>query len=281
MLVTSKKLFDHAKKEQFAIPATNFIDLDSARTFVKTAKKLKKPLILPFAQSHQDILSLEEAAIIGKYLAEKSTMPVVLHLDHGENIEFISKAIELGFASVMIDASEELLDENIRRTKEVVELAHKNNVVVEAEIGHVGSGINYENHNQMDSIYTEVSDAVQFVEETKVDSLAVSIGTAHGFYKGTPHINFKRLEELTTSLSIPLVLHGGSSSGDENLSKCAKSGICKINIFTDFISEAIETIRQKAPNDYISLKNITNKAMENVLKHYFDVFGTGSMEGFE
>lgn len=281
MLVTSTKLFQEAQKKSFAIPATNFIDLDSVRTFVKTAEKLKKPLILPFAQSHQSVISLEEAALLGKYFADKSDMPVVLHLDHGEDFDFIEQAIQLGFTSVMIDASQDTLSENIRKTKEIVKLAHANKVVVEAEMGHVGSGVNYENHDQTDSIYTEVNDAVRFVEETNVDSLAVSIGTAHGYYKGEPHINFERLSEITSAVSVPLVLHGGSSSGDDNLAKCAQNGICKINIFTDFISGALESIRQENPDDYFSLKQLSNETMEKILTHYFDVFGTKSVEEFE
>lgn len=278
MIVTSKELFLDAQKKHYAIPATNFIDLDMARIFVQTAEKVKKPLILPFAQAHQDILPLEEAAMIGKYFAEKSSVPIVLHLDHGEDSQFIERAIELGFSSVMIDASKELLDKNIQLTQEVVTLAHEKNVVVEAEIGHVGSGTNYESHEETDSIYTEVEDAVSFVKETNVDSLAVSIGTAHGFYKGKPHINFERLDELKEAIDIPLVLHGGSSTGDDNLAHCAKSGICKINIFTDFLTAAIDMVHKEHPEDYLSLKEQTNQAMEKVLEHYFTVFGTRSKE---
>ena len=274
MLVSSKELYKIAEENNFAIPATNFIDLDSARTYVETAKKLKKPLILAFAESHMGLISLEEAALIGKYLAEKSKMPVVLHLDHGETEEVIKKAIELGFSSVMIDASRDSIEENIRKTKSIVEYAHSKNVVVEAEIGHVGSGVNYETPEETDSIYTEVEDAIRFVEETNVDSLAVSIGTAHGFYKGTPKINFERLAEIHEAVSVPLVLHGGSSSGDENLEKCATSGISKINIFTDFLTAAIQKINAEKPEDYIHLKGMANTGMEETLTHYFNVFHT-------
>lgn len=274
MLVSSKELFQLAQKNSFAIPATNFIDLDSARTYVETAEKCHKPIILAFAESHMDLISLEEAALIGKYLAKKSTTPVVLHLDHGETEEVIKKAIELGFSSVMIDASRDSIEENIRKTKRIVEYAHAKNVVVEAEIGHVGSGVNYETPEETDSIYTEVADAIRFVEETNVDSLAVSIGTAHGFYKGVPKINFERLEEISSSVSVPLVLHGGSSSGDENLEKCAVSGICKINIFTDFLTSGMKQIESGKPEDYIQLKALVNQGMKETLVHYFDVFHT-------
>jgi len=274
MLVTSKELFKKAQADNYAIPSANFIDLDSARAYVKVAEREKKPLILAFAQAHKDIIALEEAAIVGKFYAEQAKTPVVLHLDHGEDFDYIKRAIDLGFSSVMIDASQDSFEENVRKTKEVVEYAHARGVVVEAEIGYVGSGVNYENHSESDSIYTEVEDAVEFVAQTGVDSLAVSIGTAHGFYKGVPNINFERLHEISAAIDIPLVLHGGSSSGDENLHRCATAGIAKINIFTDFITAAINDIQKKQPEDYIELKRTADVAMEQTLSHYFKVFAT-------
>lgn len=274
MLVTSKELFNRAQKEQFAIPAANFFDLDSARSYVNVAERMNKPLILAFAQAHMDMMSLEEAALIGNYLAKKAQVPVVLHLDHGQDEKIIKQAIELGFSSVMIDASLDSFAENVRRSKAISDYAHERGVVVEAEIGFVGSGLNYENHDHSDSIYTEVTDAVRFVEETNVDSLAVSIGTAHGFYKGTPKISFDRLAELREAVKTPLVLHGGSSSGDENLHRCATEGISKINIFTDFITAAMKTIERESPTDYVRLKNLANQAMENTLEHYYTLFAT-------
>ena len=144
MLVNSRQLFKEAQKKKFAIPATNFISLNMARVFVQVAEKRKLPLILPFAQSHREFIPLEEAALIGKYFAEKASVPIVLHLDHGEDIDFIKKAIQLGFSSVMIDASQKPFEENIAITKEVVEYAHKYDVTVEAELGHVGANENFE-----------------------------------------------------------------------------------------------------------------------------------------
>lgn len=276
MLETTKKMFATAKNEHFAIPATNFIDLDSARTFVETAESENKPLILAFAEAHQNFLSLEEAALIGLYFSKKASVPVALHLDHGMTPDLIKRAIHLGFTSVMIDASTSPLEENIAKTREIVEYAHKEGVVVEAEIGHVGAGTNYENHKTTDSIYTEVSDAVRFVKETDVDSLAISIGTAHGLYKGTPKINFERLEEIRKAIEIPLVLHGGSGSGDENLSRCAQEGICKINIFTDFMVGAMNAIEAGKPADYAALKTLANEGMHRELVKYYGIFHTKS-----
>lgn len=274
MLVNTKQLFKKAQEKGFAIPAANFIDLDSARTYVEVAEERGLPLLLAFAQSHKDIISLEEAAIIGKYFAEKATVPIALHLDHGADPEYIFKAIELGFRSVMIDASEKAFDDNVKISKEVVDYAHKYDVTVEAELGHVGANDTSESATLTDSVYTEVKDVIQFVKETGVDSLAVSIGTAHGVYKGEPKLSFDRLEEIHGMTDIPLVLHGGSSTGDFNLNKCATSGIVKINIYSDFINGALAAIKESEPKDYIQLKTIANDRMKSVLNHYYDVFET-------
>lgn len=278
MKVDSNKVLPVAQKIGFAIPATNFIDLDSARTFVKVAEERRLPLILAFAESHRQIISLEEAALIGNYFVDKATVPIVLHLDHGTNPEFIFKAIELGFSSVMIDASQKEFEDNIKITKEIVDYAHKHNVSVEAELGHVGSEDLTEAYELSDSIYTQVNDVIEFVDRTNVDSLAISIGTAHGVYKGEPKINFERLKEIKEIAKVPLVLHGGSSSGDDNLSRCATNGISKINIFTDFINGALHKIKKGQPKNYLVLKELANLGMEEVLNHYYDVFGTRSIE---
>ena len=275
MLVNSKEVLLEAKKGGYAVPAPDFIDLDSARAYCKTAEKLKKPVILSFAQAHSEVISLHEAALIGKFMAEEESVPVVLHLDHGTDIAFIKEAIELGFTSVMIDASMMDFDTNVKMTKEVVEYAHARNVTVEAEIGHVGSGENYENHDNSDSIYTTKEEAKRFVELTDVDSLAVSIGTAHGIYKGgKPALSFDTLHEIRDEVSVPLVLHGGSGTGDDNLKRCAKEGISKINVFTDFLVSAMNQIDIDKPKDYLALKVSSNKGMMNTLEHYYGVFET-------
>lgn len=278
MKITAKALLNQARQGHFAIPATNFIDLDSARTFVNTAEELGLPLILAYAQSHRHILSLQEAAAIGNVLAEQAMVPVVLHLDHGEDLEFIRQAIELGFSSVMIDASMASFENNVAITKEVVALAHEHGVSVEAELGHVGANDASESDQITDSIYTEVDDVIEFIQQTGVDSLAVSIGTAHGLYKGEPKLNFERLQEIYAMTEVPLVLHGGSSTGDQKLNRCARQGISKINIYSDFIHAALQAIQDSTFTDYIAMKQAANQAMAQVLNHYYDVFETQAIK---
>ena len=275
MLVTSKELFKKAQEGKFAIPAPNFIDLESLRWHVETAERHNLPLILALAEAHiGENITLEDAALVGKKYAEEAKVPVVLHLDHGTTPEVIKKAIDLGFSSVMIDASQDTFEENVRKTKDIIDYAHPKGVVVEAEIGHVGAGENYENHETSDSQYTTVEEAKKFAGETGVDSLAISIGTAHGMYKGIPEINFDRLKEIAAAVDTPLVLHGGSSSGDENLNRCATNGITKINIFSDLLVAAKEEIDNNKPETYLDVKALSKQGMQKCLEHYYAVFET-------
>ena len=282
MLVTTKEMFEDSRKKGYAIVAPDYWDSNSCRTYVETAEELGVPVILSFAQAHSDMLSIEEAFMLGKYYAEKATVPVAVHLDHGLDVETVKKAVDIGFTSVMIDASSQPYDVNVARTKEVVDYAHAHGVVVEAELGHVGSGdvITSENKEAIAedlNIYTDVATAKLFVEETGVDSLAVSIGTSHGLYKGTPVIDFERRHELREALPVPLVLHGGSGSGDRNLEKCATEGISKINVFTDFTVAAIEATKNEDYVNWYKLIKDANKGINEKLKYYFRLFHTGKV----
>lgn len=272
MLVNSNEILQQANSSRYAVPSPDFCNLNMVRSYVEVAEKLNRPALLAYSEAMQNALSLEDAYMIGKYYAEKASVPVVLHIDHGKTIEFVKKAIDLGFTSVMIDASSDSFEENVRKTKEIVAYAHPKNVSVEAEIGHVGAGVNYEDEEGDASVYTEVKDLVKFVEETQVDSVAVSVGTAHGFYKGTPKINFERLKELKEAVSIPLVLHGGSSTGDENLRKCAEIGISKINIFTDLCVAGAQAILKENSNNYKQMMMTADQAIKEMLEHYYHVF---------
>jgi len=273
MLVTSGEMLKKASEGHYAIPAPDFWDSNSAKVFCKTAEEMKKPLILSFAEIHLSMMSVEEAAELAKFYGGKVNVPVALHLDHGMHLEVVEEAVRQGFTSIMIDASSDPFEENIRKTKEAVRIAHTAGVEVEAEIGHVGANPGGP-HAANESVYTEVEEAKRFVAETKVDSLAVSIGTAHGLYAGTPRLNFTRLEELKAALSVPLVLHGGSSTGDENLSRCAMGGIAKINLFTDFIVAALDHTYASRSATWLDLLKAADGAVGEVLKHYYNVFGT-------
>lgn len=271
----SKRILNIAKNKNFAIPSANFIDTDTLKAYLLASKESNLPLILSIAEAHLDYIDFDEAYNLAKFYIKKYNLEnIILHLDHGKSSELIKRAIDLGFDSVMIDASNETFEENVRLTKEIVEYAHLKNVFVEAEIGHVGSdeviGISCSDEDK--NIYTTKEEALEFVKQTNVDSLAISIGTLHGKYKGTPKINFERLKEIRQVLDIPLVLHGGSSSGDENLKKCSKEGINKINLYTDFIVAGQQQFDNS--KNYYDNKKLVIEAIKNKLLHYYKVFET-------
>lgn len=273
MLVDGKSVLDAAKAGRYGIVAPDFLTLNAARVFVQTADALKTPILLSFAQGHAGLISLEEAALVGKYWAEKVDTPIVLHLDHGQNFDFLQRAVELGFTSVMLDASMKDMDENIRLTREVVACAHAKGVSVEAEIGHVGGASEGIEGATTDSVYTTVEEAKTFAAATGVDSLAVSIGTSHGVYAGsrTPELNFKRLQELAAAVPVPLVLHGGSGTGDENLRRAVREGITKLNVYTDFLVGAMAEIKVAEPDSLVELQKASDEGMRKVLTHYIEL----------
>jgi ketose-bisphosphate aldolase, class II len=273
MLVDGKSVLSAAKAGHYGIVAPDFLTLNAARVFVQTADALKTPILLSFAQGHAGLISLEEAALVGKFWAEKVDTPIVLHLDHGQDFDFLQRAISLGFTSVMLDASMKDMDENIRLTKEVVAYAHTKGVSVEAEIGHVGGASEGIEGATSESVYTTVEEAVTFAEATGVDSLAVSIGTSHGVYASnrTPELNFERLRELAAAVPVPLVLHGGSGTGDENLRRAVYEGITKLNVYTDFLVGAIDEIRAVGTNSLIEVQKASDEGMRRVLTHYINL----------
>ena len=261
-----------AKKNRYAIPAFNVINILMMKEYIEIADALQTPIIIALAEAHLEYLGLEEAVCAYKYYAGKTNVPIILHLDHGQKIEIVKQAMDLGFPSVMIDGSMYDFDTNVKLTKEIVEYAKLKDVAVEAEIGHVGAGENYETDKLVDSIYTKVEEAVKFAEQTGVDSLAVSIGTAHGYYKGAPKLNFERLKNIRNSVDIPLVLHGGSSSGDNNLKKTIGLGICKINVFTDMVTSINKQL--DCSKDYFRVLDQIGLGIQCCFKHYIDLFGT-------
>lgn len=273
MLVSTKEMLEDARKNHYAVPSPDFWDSNSVRAFCDVADELKKPCIISLAEVHMEHMSVAEAALMGKFYAEKARAPIALHLDHGVHFDVIEEAIEKGFTSVMIDASSYDIEENIKRTLEVVKLAHSKGVTVEAEIGHVGSEEEDGPHAVSENIYTEVDAAARFMKETGVDSLAVSIGTSHGKYKGTPVINFERLAEINAAVDVPLVIHGGSGSGDENLRRCVEGGITKVNLFTDFIVAALNRTYEDKASNWLNVLTASDDAVKDVLRHYYNVLG--------
>ncbi len=248
-LVNLKQVCTKAMNNGYAVGNFDVFNVEMLQGVINAATKLKSPVILAFAEPFEAIVGLEEFAEIMKAAAKKACVDVVLHLDHGVNFEIIKRAINAGFTSVMLDASDKTYKENIKLTKEVVSMSKEKNVSVESELGHVGGLEMYKEDYGKDA-YTEVAQAKDFVEKTGIDVLAVAIGTVHGVYKTAPKLDFERLAELKNALNIPLAMHGGSGLSDEDFIKVSKTGIAKANIYTDLMiaakNSAIQTSQTEA-----------------------------------
>lgn len=218
-----------AKENKYAVAQFNINNLEWTKYILEEVDKLESPVILGATESAIKYMGGYKTVInLVKGLIEelKIKVPVALHLDHGTSLESCKKALEAGFKSIMIDASNYPLEENIRITKQVVQIARLYNATVEAEIGALGG-------KNKETIYANVADAVKFVKETNVDLLAPALGSVHGLYKGTPQINYQIMQEISEKTNIPLVLHGASGLDNETLTKTIECGTCKININTE------------------------------------------------
>lgn len=234
MLMNMKDLLKVAQENQFAVPAFNIGSDQLLKAVMKKVNELKSPVILEMSPDEFDFVgNAQIQAMI--YEASKTAVPVVIHLDHGDKYETVVRAIQAGMTSVMIDASKLPYEENVAITKKVVETAHMANVSVESELGTIGTTGNSIEGGTEGVIYTVPSEAKQFIEDTGIDTFAVAIGTAHGIYPKDmkPELRIDILNEITNEVSIPLVLHGGSSNKDEEIAAAVKNGICKINISSD------------------------------------------------
>ena len=234
MLVSGKEILEVANKFGFAVPAFNAGSGQLLEAVMQACEETESPVMIAI---HPDELSFLTDSFVDqvKYYANHSRVPVCIHLDHGASYEQVIHAIQLGFTSVMIDASHKSYEDNIAITKKVVEAAHAVGVSVEAELGTIGDTGNSIEGGVTEVIYTDPEVAQDFIEKTNVDSLAIAIGTAHGIYPKNmkPKLRLDILQEIEKLVEIPLVLHGGSSNPDEEISQSVKLGINKINISSD------------------------------------------------
>lgn len=229
----SKEILLKAQKEGFAVPAFNIHNLETIKVVVETANELKSPVILAGTPGTFDYAGRDYIQAIAEVSAKKYGIPIILHLDHHTNIDDIKESLELGTKSVMIDASHYNYEENIKIVSEVVNLSHKYNATVEAELGMLGGKEDDLVVDEKDSKYTNPKQASDFVKKTGIDSLAVAIGTAHGLYKEKPKLDFERLKEIREFVDIPLVLHGASGIPNEDVRRTISLGISKVNIATE------------------------------------------------
>ena len=231
-----------AVEKNYAVGAFNTPNLESLTAILRAAEETGKPVILNHADVHSPFITLEEIAPIMRMRAESAKVPVCLNLDHGTSPERCMQAIRLGFTSVMLDASSQSYEDNLRETALVCRMAHSVGVTVEAELGHIFASDNgivkgalqetIDNYSSEEDVYTDPLVAKDFVEKTGVDVLAIAFGTAHGIYQKKPKLDLDRISLIRKSIDIPFVMHGGSGLTDEEYATAINNGIRKINYYT-------------------------------------------------
>lgn len=279
-LVNLKKVLSESIEKKYAVGSFNAANYQGVEAILSASEEMNTPVILSIAEVHFRYLNLEYFIPYVKNRIAQCSVPVVLHLDHGLSFDTCIKAISMGFSSVMFDGSTLPIEKNIEITNELVQIAHMANISVEAEIGHVGGGEgNLEEGSEVDrSKFTKPEDAEIFVEKTGVDALAIAVGTVHGPYKGTPDIDNSLIKKIRNTISIPLVLHGGSGLSDDDFRNAVKSGINKVNFYTATSIAAVEKIKQiiNGPKK-VSFPDLTKAAtdvIKEIIKHQIEVFGT-------
>lgn len=244
MLVNMNEVLLKARKEKYAVGLFNAVNLELARGIIAAAETTKSPVIMGTAEVLFPYGPLEEVSYYLIPMAKKANVPVVIHLDHGLNKETCLKALELGFTSIMYDCSTDSYDENVRKVKEMADIAHSYGATIEGELGHVGdnegSAEGSSHLADPSKYFTDPKMAKDYVEKTGVDALAIAVGNAHGAYKLPPKLDFERIRTIARTVDVPLVLHGGSGLTDNDFRQAIQEGISKVNIFTDINVAAVK-----------------------------------------
>jgi fructose-bisphosphate aldolase class II len=232
-LVSMNEFLPRAKEEGFAVGQFNVNNLEYFQAITEAAKEERSPIIFGASEGAIRYIGLENVVALAEIAAKQSGIPIALHLDHGSTFEVVMQCIRAGFSSVMFDGSHHPFEENIRLTKKVVEAAHAVGVSVEGELGTIGGVEDDLDVAEEDAAIAKPQEAIHFWNETKVDALAIAVGTAHGMYKGEPKIHFDIIDEVAKAVGAPIVLHGGSGVPDEAIRKAVSLGVGKINVNTE------------------------------------------------
>ncbi len=284
MLVTLNDVMKIAEEKEIAIGSFNTPNLEGIQAVIEAAEELDLPVIIQFAQCHEPWIPLKTIGPIMVEAAKKASVPVCVHLDHGETLEYLQDALDIGFTAIMYDGSVLPYEENLANTKKAVEMAAKTGASVEAELGSMGKresgagdGSGAEDETK---IYTDPEQAAIFVKETGIDALACSFGTTHGIYLTEPRLDFdvvKKVRENTDN--IPVVMHGGSGVSAEDYHKAVDAGVRKINYFTymdksggNAVKEYLDSVNESEPIFYSSIVEAGRKAMKENVKSAMQLF---------
>ena len=262
--VTSEKMLLDAQKGGYAVGAFNVENMEMVMAVIAAAEELRAPLMLQTTPSTVKYAGLDLYLANVKTAAERASVPVCMHLDHGDSFELAMRALRVGYSSIMIDGSHSVFEENIAVTKAVADACRPSGIPVEAELGKVGG--KEDDLDGGNGGYTDPQEAKEFAERTGIGSLAVAIGTAHGVYKGEPKLDLDSLAEIRKVVSIPLVLHGASGLSEEAVAESIKRGICKVNFATELriaYTEGVKEFLGQNP-DAFDPKKYGKTAMEHV-----------------
>lgn len=278
MYVSMKGMLKRAHENNYAVMAINCFNIETARAVIEAAQSLRAPIIINIVQEHMvNHCDSELIAPVIKLLANRASIEVALNFDHGQETGLLKKALQDGYSSVMCDGSKYHLEGNIAMTREIVEFAQQFDASVEGEIGAIGGT---EGNLTNDQMKTDPQQALYFAQKTGVDCLAVSYGSSHGNYPEgyVPEFDFDRLKEIKRLTQMPLVLHGGSGSGDENIRRSVECGINKINVGCDFMNANTKAIKKHLEKDpdinYWVMMHQVEKESQNIVKHYIELSGS-------
>lgn len=280
-LVSMNAFLPQAKAGRYAIGQFNLNNLEFAQAIVEAAEEERSPFIFGVSEGALKYMGIEFTVAIARAAAEKSGLPIALHLDHGSSFEVAMKCIRAGFTSIMFDGSHYPFEENVRLTKEIVKVAHAMGVSVEGELGTIGGVEDDLSVDEEDAHLAKPEEAIRFYEETGVDCLAIAVGTAHGMYKGEPKIRFDIIEKVASAIPVPIVLHGGSGVPDDMIRRAIQCGVGKINVNTENQIACTQTIREileKNPKLYDPRKYLgpAKDAMKEVVRGKIRLFGSNN-----
>ena len=273
MLVTMNEVLLPAKEGKYGVGFFNAVNVEMARAIIETAEELRAPVMVGTAEVLLPAMPLERVAEYLIPMAQKASVPVCVHYDHGLSFEKCMEALRFGFSSIMYDCSTEDYETNITKVAEMVRICHGMGVTVEGELGHVGDNEGAGRLLNPSDYYTDPSAAEDYMLRTGVDALAVAVGNAHGDYKFPPKLDFERIETIAGRTGKPLVLHGGSGLSDADFRTAVQKRICKVNIFTDLdkagkagvekgLSEGAKTMMGLIPYEIEAMKTVVRNKLE-------------------
>ncbi|MFB4167686.1 ketose-bisphosphate aldolase [Virgibacillus sp. JSM 102003] len=277
--LNGKLLLDHAYRNGYGIGAFSAHNAETVQAIIEAAEEEQSPVMIQVGQKVIQTLGMEPMKLLIDCYGKNSTVPITVHLDHSRDFKQTMKAIQLGFQSVMFDGSSLSFDENTVLTKKVVTIARALNIGSEGEIGKIGGTEDNITVHEKDALITTTKEAVSFVQETDVDYLAVSIGTAHGLYKAEPKIRFERLQEITEAVRRPIVLHGGSGVPDVQVEKAISLGVAKINVDTELrqsFTYGIQKVFEENQQEFVLANSLGRGKtyMKEKVKEKIDLFGS-------